>query len=245
MEELNLDPYLIRWLKEYLTDRQQVVIVDGELSGRLPVIFGVPQGSVLGPLLFIVYINNIVMLPSGGSETNLFADDIALYHIITSPSDYVALQEDICTISSFLDHKHLSLNEDKCRTMLISGKRSNSIPPPTLYLNAKVLQQVSSYKYLGVIITNTLSWKPHIKAICKNTRKLIGMLYRNFYEYSSSDTLLKLYLTNIRPHLEYASPVWDPFHKGEIDRLEGVQKFALRMCSKSWSLNYETTLAKT
>ena len=68
------------------------------------------------------------------------------------------------------------------------------------------------------------------------------MMYRNFYKHSSSDTLLKLYLTTIRPHLEYASPVWNPFHKGEIESIENVQKFALRMCLKSWTSNYEELL---
>ena len=126
--------------------------------------------------------------------------------------------------------------------MHISRKRSNSLSPPSLYLNATELVQVSSYKYLGVIITNTLSWQPHITSICKKTRRLIGMMYRNLYEHSSSDTLLKLYLTTIRPHLEYASPVWNPFHKGEIESIENVQKFALRMCLKSWTSNYEELL---
>ena len=145
----------------------------------------------------------------------MFADDIALYHTITSPNDYVILQNDVCAISSFLDYKHLNFNEDKCRTMHISRKRSNSLSPPSLYLNATELVQVSSYKYLGVIITNTLSWQPHITSICKKTRRLIGMMYRNLYEHSSSDTLLKLYLTTIRPHLEYASPVcMEPISQG-------------------------------
>ena len=126
--------------------------------------------------------------------------------------------------------------------MHISRKRSNCLSPPPLYLNATELVQVNSYKYLGVTITNTLSWQPHIMAICKKARKMIGMIYRNMYQHSSPNTLLKLYLTTIRPHLEYASPVWYPFHKGEIDCIESVQKFALRMCLKSWNLDYEQLL---
>ena len=169
----------------------------------------------------------------------MFADDIALYRIITTPNDYAILQEDISAISSFLDSKYLNFNEGKCRTMYISRKRSNSLPPPQLYLNSTKLVQVASYNYLGVIITNTLFWHPHITAICKKTRKLIGLLYRNLYQHSSSNTLLKLYLTKIRPHLEYASLVWDPFRLiREIEELENVQKFALRMCPKSWSMDY-------
>ena len=70
------------------------------------------------------------------------------------------------------------------------------------------------------------------------------MLYRSLYQHSSLKTVLKLYLTKIRPHLEYASPVWDPFHKGEIEELENVQKFALRMCLKSWDMDYSELLEK-
>ena len=84
MEEINLNPFLIRWLKDYLSDRQQVVAVEGELSTKLPVVSGMPQGSILSPLLFIIYINNIVTIITPGSEINMFADDIALlpcYHI--------------------------------------------------------------------------------------------------------------------------------------------------------------------
>ena len=177
-------------------------------------------------------------------STCLHADDIALYCIITSPNDYAMLQEDISAVSSFLNYKYLNFNVDKCRAMHITRKRSNSIPPPPLYLNSTKLMQVTNYKYLGVIITNTLSWQPHIVATCKKTRKLIGMLYRSLYQHSSPKTLLKLYLTKIRPHLEYASPVWDPFRKGEIEELENVQKFALRMCLKSWDMDYSELLEK-
>ena len=79
----------------------------------------------------------------------------------------------------------------------------------------------------------------------QETRKLIGMLYRSLYQHFSPKTLLKLYLTKIKPHLEYASPVWDPFRKGEIEELENVQKFALRMCLKSWDMDYSELLEKS
>ena len=156
MEEISLNPHLIRWLKDYLSDRHQVVAVEGELSGKLSVVSGVLQGSILGPLLFIMYINTVRVTISSGSEINMFVDDIALYHIITSPIDYAVLQEDVSAISSFIDYKPHNFNEDKCCTMLISRKRSYSLSPPPLYLNATELMQVNSYKYLGVIITNTL-----------------------------------------------------------------------------------------
>ena len=85
-------------------------------------------------------------------------------------------------------------------------------------------------------------WSIHIANICTKARKLIGLLYRRFYKYSSSSTLLKLYAAFIRPHLEYAAAVWDPFLKKDIDLIEDVQKFALKVCLKSRKANYDELL---
>ena len=242
LKEINLDPYLLRWTSNYLSNRSQFVTVEGETSGKLSVVSGVPQGSVLGPLLFVTYINNVTNVISHDSRINMFADDIAYYRIIKSPSDYAVIQEDVDCVSSFMSSKLLEFSANKCRVMLISRKRSKSTPPPPIYLNGTVLSQVTSYKYLGVTITHNLSWKPHILSICNKTRNLIGMIYRKFYRHSKLSTLLRLYLTILRPNLEYACVVWDPSHKVEIDELENVQKFGLRMCSKSWNESYEDLL---
>ena len=102
-----------------------------------------------------------------------------------------------------------------------------------------------SYKYLGITITPDLSWSPHISHICNKARRLIGLLYRHFYKHSSSHTLLKLYLSYIRPHLEYLPHVWNPSFKGDIDIIESVQKYALRVCTKSWELSYNDLLNAT
>ena len=109
-------------------------------------------------------------------------------------------------------------------------------------LNGSQMNRVQSYKYLGVQITSDLMWSDHIVKICNKTRKLIGILYRSFYKYSSSSTMLKLYSSFIRPHLEYATAVWDPFLKKDIELLEGVQKFGLKVCTKSWNCSYEELL---
>ena len=87
-------------------------------------------------------------------------------------------------------------------------------------------------------------WSIHIATICSKTRRLIGLLYRRFYKYSSPNTLLKLYVSFIRPHLEYASAAWDPFLKKDIDLIEDVQKLALKVCLKSWNASYSNDLLK-
>ena len=139
----------------------------------------------------------------------------------------------------------LKFNAGKCRMMLITRKRANSLPPPQIVLDGIELKRVHSYKYLGITITSNLSWTQHIIDCCNKTRRLIGLMYRQFHQYSSPATLTKLYCSFICPHLEYASIVWNPGLKGEVNALENVQKFALRMCTKQWSSSYDELLSST
>ena len=98
LEQIGINPYISRWVRNYLTERKQFVVVEGSHSPTLKVLSGVPQGSVLGPLLFVIYINDVANCISGGSKINLFADDIALYRIITNHDDYSVLQSDVNSI---------------------------------------------------------------------------------------------------------------------------------------------------
>ena len=188
LENLNIDRYLLRWITSYLLNRSQSVAVEGYDSSVLPVVSGVPQGSVLGPLLFITYINNVTSVVSTESELNLFADDIALYRIIKTTADYTQLQNDIDSISSFISGKHLKFNAKKCRQMLVSRKTVHSLPSATLTIDGTPLTLVTEYKYLGVTIASNLSWNLHITNICNKTRRLVGMFYRRFYTNSSPET---------------------------------------------------------
>lgn len=197
LSEIGLNPYIIRCIKSYLTDREQFVVVDGSSSDPLQVLSGVPQGSVLGPLLFIIYMNDVVQQISNSSRINLFADDIVLYRIIYTPHDYVSLQSDINAVSTCLASKYLSLNATKCCCLLLSRTRIHSIPIQSLTLNDAPLAQVSSYKYLGVLITSNLMWSSYVTTVCNKTRRLIGILYRQFYKHSSLDTMLCLYTSFI------------------------------------------------
>ena len=167
---------------------------------------------------------------------------IELY--IISPDDYVRLQDDIRSVSCCLGSKYLDLNASKCCYLLLSRKRNHSIPPPILILNDAPLKRVNSYKYLGILISSDLMWSSHISSICSKTRQLTGMLYRQFYKHSSPNTMLKLYTSFIRPHLEYACTAWDPFLKKDVNVLEDVQEFALRVCTKSWDLTYDALLSE-
>ena len=129
---LGMDPYIMTWLHNYQANRGQSVVVNGATSDSSHVISGVPQGSILGPLLFLVYIDDVTnILFSPGTRIVLYADDIFMYHNISSNSDYVNLQSDANAIQDWVNFNHMSLNSSKCKFMLISHKRNRMTNPPT------------------------------------------------------------------------------------------------------------------
>ena len=215
---------------------------NGQTSTSLPVISGVPQGSVLGPLLFLIYINDInELVLSMGSKLVLYADDILLYHPIVSESDYTLLQLDVDALGIWSLLNHLSFNIKKCKTMVLSRKKQRTQSLPIILLGSQ-LDKVDSIKYLGLTIQSDLTWTKHIQNICSKARRLIGLLFRQFYHYAEPSTIKTLYLALIRPNLEYASVVWDPYLIKDRKILEDVQKFACRVCSKNWHTDYQNLL---
>ena len=235
----NVHPLIVRWLAHYLSMRSQYVCVGGSSSDILPVTSGVPQGSVLGPLLFIIYINDIAAVPLSVGSMLLYADDSMLYRPIRTPEDYNQLQLDMNKLCTWTNNNLLTYNTNKCKYMVISRKKQPSLPSMPLNVNNSPMEMVSSYKYLGVWLTSSLDWSKQVTSVCKKARQHVGILYRKFYGHSNSFTLQKLYLSYVRPHLEYAAPVWDPHQHGQIDSLEKVQKFALKMCIGNWNMGYD------
>ena len=124
--------------------------------------------------------------------------------------------------------------------------RTKGIQMPTLQLYSQPLERAFEYKYLGVLLSATLSWSPHIDKIVAKTGKLIGMFYRHFYHWSDFEILTKLYTTVLRPHFEYAAKVWSPELIKDVSKLENVQYFALRVlvCTKQCNLPYFDLIEK-
>ena len=216
--------------------------VGGANSELQPVISGVPQGSVLGPLLFNFYINDISQVPLTAGTMSLYADDMMLYRVIRSQIDFLALQADVDCLSVWSDENRLNFNTAKCKYMVISRKKQPTLPSSSIVINNSPLTRVESYKYLGVWITCRLSWSLQVEEVCKKARRHIGVLYRKFYQHASNKTFLRLYLTYIRPHLEYAVAVWDPHQQGLINSLESVQRFALKASTRNWKASYDTLI---
>ena len=242
LQKYGLDGNILSWISSYLTNRKQHVVVDGATSTDENVLSGVPQGSVLGPLLFLIYIDDVTATTfSDECALNLFADDMLLYKIVKSQQDLEQLQSDIDKIHSWVNSNHLTLNPAKCKFMFVSRRR-NPIQPLSLKLNGLPLEQVENFKYLGVLLSSDMTWSAHVESICSKARRLVGLLYRRFSASVDNHSLLEMYKLLVRPHMEYAAPVWSPHLAKDKDNLEKVQKFALRMCHKNWDAGYQQLL---
>jgi len=228
LQQMGVPDHVLLWIASYLTCRSQRVVVNGATSQSMPVLSGVPQGSVLGPLLFLIYIDGITSIPiSSGTQTVLYADDLLLFRQISRQEDFTTLQRDIMAIEQWVLDNHLTFNTSKCNYMMLSRKRSPTTPFHPLMLNGLHLNRVECFKYLGVLLSSDLSWTPHITSVCSKARQILGLLYRRFYNYAEGDTLKQLYLSLIRPHLEYACPVWDPHTMKDKTLLENVHKICI------------------
>jgi Reverse transcriptase (RNA-dependent DNA polymerase) len=180
---------------------------------------------VLGPLLFIIYIND---LPDKiKSKCRLFADDSLLHRKISTESDRIALQKDLDEVVDWCNKWQMKLNLDKCEHMHVSSKR---VPNQGHYtLSNHSLATVSSYKYLGLHITNELNWNQHINSVINKANKV---LYVTKLALGRSSTAVKVaaYKTIVRPLVEYSSSVWDPHQSGQINSVEMIQRKGARFC---------------
>jgi ribonucleases P/MRP protein subunit RPP40 len=220
---------VLRWVIDFLRGRVQRVNVENVESEEEKVTSGVPQGSVLGPLLFIIYINDI----DNGvvSRVRLFADDCALYRRIESDADIKMLQQDLETINEWVKLNKMSLNVNKCKAMCFSRKQNKSTM--TLKIMGTSLEEVDSYKYLGVTLHEKMNWTQQVERISRKATKNLNFVMRNL-KGSKKEIREKAYLTLIRPILDYAGAIWDPYLEKHIKTIEEVQRMAARRVLNKW-----------
>ena len=220
----------LNWINAFLCFRQQRVVVNGIKSDWAPVVSGVPQGTVLGPLLFSLYINDISA--DIESEIRLFADDCVCYREIKNEEDTLKLQRDIDRLGSWARKWGMRFQPVKCNMMQLTNKRSSKIQA-NYTLEGTVLENVESIKYLGVTITNDLKWNTHISNVCTKANRTLGFLRRNLYS-CPQDVKEAAYKGLVRPVLEYGSSVWDPHTHGLQEELEKVQNHAARFVTGNY-----------
>ena len=220
-----------KWISSFLENRTQLVLVDGKASPSAPVLSGVPQGTVLGPLLFLAYINDLPSCISPGSDARLYADDSALSRDINTKQDEEALQNDLDELQAWERRWHMEFNPEKCQAMRVTLKRNTG--NPTYSIHGQELEVVTKAKYLGLTISKNLSWSEHIAATTKKAETARSFLVRNISS-CTPEVKKQCYTTLVRPILEYASEVWDPHQATNIQRLERTQRRAARFITGNY-----------
>ena len=220
-----------RWIRGFLSNRRQRVVIDGEHSEQVPVTSGVPQGSVLGPCLFLLYINDLAK--DLDSTVRLFADDTIAYMTVDSSDDAKLLQQDLDKLAKWEVLWQMKFHPDKCQVLRVSKKRHNVCHNHTYTLHGHALEIVDNVKYLGVTISGNLKWDKHTTNIINKANSTLGILRRNV-RIPSKSIKSAGYKALVRPHVEYCSTVWDPQTKHLQSKLEMVQRRSARWVCNSY-----------
>jgi hypothetical protein len=220
------------WITDFLANRSFSVRVDGSLSVNRSVVSGVPQGSVLGPLLFICYINDIVRNIT--SSICLYADDVMLSRPVYSSDSCFMLQHDVCVLEKWSRESCMTFNLSKCKSMRISLLRTCDVEPFKYSLGSGLITPVESFRYLGVLLSSTHKPREHIGVVIGKANRVIGVMKRNF-SHASVRTRKRLFMALVRPVLEYAGSAWDPYLAVDVDSLEACQNRAVRFVAGEYS----------
>ena len=221
----------LEWFRSYLSNRSQYVSYNGVRSSTKSITCGVPQGSILGPLLFLIYINDLYNV-CRDSVPILFADDTNLFYKGNKMEDLVkTINGELENISLWLKINKLSLNINKTHFIMFQrGKSTMSIPD--IIIDNQPIDKVEKTKFLGVVIDSKLSWKSHICLVAGKLSKSIGMIIKA-REYLNRSALLTLYYSFVYPYLTYCNHVWGCTYYTNLKQLFILQKKALRiMCGK-------------
>ncbi len=219
---------LLLWFRNYLTTRRQRVVLNGIYSNWLPVTSGVPQGSILGPLLFIVYMNDLDNVIT--CDYKMYADDVTLYHRIVSYDDCSFLQSNLDSFMQWCSRWQMSLQPHKCEALCITNKR---LPIHFTYQCSNYsLKWSESVRYLGVVINSRLTWSDHCKSVCSRATGVLNLLRRKLY-CCSSVAKSHAYCALILPMFLYSYQVWLPHYQKDILVLESIQKRAARWICNS------------
>lgn len=233
LSHLGFPRWVTDWLHSYLTERKAFVCINGTQSRHFSITSGVPQGSVLGPLIFVLFVNDLCYRLK--SEKVLFADDLKLYRTISSLVDCCALQTDANEIQLWCLENGMELNTKKCKCITFT-RRSSSIQFEYA-IGPDILERVESIRDLGVTIDSKLQFNDHISITTAKGFAALGFVRRCTHKFRDIYAMKTLYCSLVRSVLEYAVCVWSPHHTTQIIRMERVQRCFIRYALRQlpWS----------
>ena len=235
-----IDGNLLNWIAAWLTNRKQKVVLNGKSSSSTPVTSGVPQGSILGPVLFAIFINDI----DEGVEDLVkvllkFADDTKIGHTSNREEDRKVLQIALDKLCEWAHRWGMSFNIDKCHILHVG--RSN--PEQKYYMDGKELAKTEAEKDIGVLITSNMKPAKQCEKAARTANQILHQILRAF-SYRDRTVLPNIYKQFVRPHIEFAVQAWSPWQAGDIEMLEAVQKKMVRQVSGLKGTTYEEKLTE-
>ncbi|XDV44073.1 hypothetical protein PO909_012422 [Leuciscus waleckii] len=242
MERYGIRGVGYNWIKNYMENRSQFVQMGNHRSVSLSISCGVPQGSVLGPKLFILYLNDIFKV-SNVLKFTVFADDTNVFCC----GDNLQRMMEMVTIEMnklklWFDSNKLSLNLNKTKFMVFGNRNINT--DVRLVTDNQIIERVYEYKFLGVVLDHKLCWKPHIKNLCMKMARSIGILSKTRY-ILNKNTLHTMYCTLILPYMLYCVEVWGNTYKSLIIKLQLVQNAAARVLTRTRKYDHISPVLST
>ena len=226
---------MINWIEKWLIDRRQRVVVDGEVSNWKAVLSGVPQGSVLVPILFLIYINDLD--DDITSKVLKFAVDTKVFRKIKSDADRQHLQDDLNKLIEWSEKWQMLFNFGKCKGLHTGHGNEDA----QYTMGGTVLNTTLKEKDLGLTISADMKVSEQCGIAAAKGKQVLGLIRRNIV-YKEKELIIPLYKTIVRPHLEYCIQAWRPYRKKDIDMLERVQRRATKMIPKLRNISYEMRL---
>ena len=239
LQAMGIGGQLLSWISEWLSNRQQRVVLNGEASTWSDVTSGVPQGSILGPLLFIIYINDIDLVLHLIEVIKKFADDTKLGNRSATAEQREALQLALDQITSWADKWGMQFNVKKCKVMYVGH---GNIKQPYV-MNGHVLEETSEERDVGVVVSNTLKPGPQCARAARTAAAVLGQITRAF-QYRDRHVFIRLYKQYVLPHLEFSVQAWSPWTEADKEVLEKVQERAISMVAGLKGRTYEERLVE-
>ena len=245
IENYGITGNILGWIDSFLSDRTQCININQASSKTTNVTSGIPQGSVLGPILFVLYINDLPEVVSPGTWIYLFADDTKIFRQIRSQDDRNILQNDVSKMVEWSHKWLLKFHPDKCVYMSMGNTNKfinslNEVETPYT-MGDHPLEYSKCEKDLGVNVDHDLKFDKHINAKVNIANRNMGIVKRTF-EFLDHFTFCNVFKGLVRPHLEYAAPVWNPYTCKQIESVENVQRRATRYVPGLKDLEYPERL---
>lgn len=228
---------LIRWIKSFLSNRVQRVVLGDSASDWAPVTSGVPQGTVLGPLLFSIFVDDIDKIIPEGIMLKRFADDTKIYTIFndaTSTPAQLKLQQTLESLHSWCTTNSLPINIRKCVVMHFGCRN----PKQVYFVNNTTLDAADHTRDLGIVLDSSLSFSNHVDTVVSKAQRLSGLVYRTF-RCRRPEVLMPVYKSLIRPLVEYATPLWNPHSVRNVAAVERIQRRFTKRISGMSDRSYE------